>query len=211
MPFPLPRRWLVLGGALLATSVAAMWPRAKDDSAIEVVAPVERVGQNKLKSDPPSDERARLQPGSAVESVAPSATTDKPEPKIERNLSQAPHAPAPGNRLERLRTPTKADDLKVEDLFGATNWNPPPPPPPPQQALPPPVPTAPPFPYAVAGSIADLNGPMVVFMKQNQDFVVRVGDVLENTYRVDAIDEQSVTVTYLPLNLKQVVALSAPK
>jgi hypothetical protein len=48
---------------------------------------------------------------------------------------------------------------------------------------------------------------MIVFNRQNQDFVLRVGDILEQTYRVEAIDTRSVTVTYLPLGLTQAVVI----
>jgi hypothetical protein len=98
--------------------------------------------------------------------------------------------------------------VEIQDLFGAKDWNPPPPPPVRQKPLPPPVPTAPPFPYTVSGSVADANGLMIVFAnRQKQDFVLRIGDVLEQTYRVEAINPQSVTLTYLPLGLTQVVPI----
>jgi hypothetical protein len=44
---------------------------------------------------------------------------------------------------------------------------------------------------------------MIVFANQNQNFAVRAGEVLEKTYRVESIDSQAVTVTYLPLGLTQ--------
>jgi hypothetical protein len=76
-----------------------------------------------------------------------------------------------------------------------------------EKPLPPAAPTPPPFPYTIAGSVADANGLMIVFNRQNQDFVLRVGDILEQTYRVEAIDTRSVTVTYLPLGLTQAVVI----
>ena len=163
----LPRRWLVLYGALFATVAAAVWPRADDGAALEVVAPVAR-----------SSEAA---PGG------------KPVTAVAAAL------PELGERLERPRA-----DKEVENLFGPTSWIPPAPKVAPVMPEPP---TAPPFPYASAGSLADKDGPMVVFMKQNQHFIVRRGDVLESTYRIDEIQPRSVTVTYLPLNLQQVVPL----
>ena len=132
--------------------------------------------------------------------VAPVTRRDD-APAREQQSSSRPGLPALGERLERPRSPAE-----VQDLFGIKNWNPPPPPVR-HKPLPPAAPTAPPFPYTVAGSAADVNGPMIVFNRQKQDFVMRIGDVLEQTYRVEAIDPQSVTVTYLPLGLTQVVPI----
>ena len=165
----LPRRWRVLFGALFATVAAAVWPRADDGTALDVVAPVARSSE--------------------------ASSSAKPAPPAAAVL------PALGERLERPRAAKE-----VENLFGATSWIPPAP-----KVVPivPPPPTAPPFPYASAGSLADKDGAMVVFMKQNQHFIVRRGDVLESTYRIDEIQPRSVVVTYLPLGLQQVVPLGA--
>ena len=136
----------------------------------------------------------------APEVVAPVTRRDD-APARGQQLPGQPELPRLGERLERPHTPAK-----VQDLFGTTDLNPPPPPVR-EKPLPPAAPTAPPFPYTIAGSVADANGLMIVFNRQNQDFVLRVGDVLEQTYRVEAIDPQSVTVTYLPLGLTQAVVI----
>jgi hypothetical protein len=39
--------------------------------------------------------------------------------------------------------------------------------------------------------------------------VVRAGDLLDENYRVEAIDPQSVTVRYLPLKITQVLPMGA--
>jgi hypothetical protein len=167
------RSRLILGGALLATVVASVWPSAEERSTPEVVPPVAR------------DE------GAAPARQAPAARTELPR------LSE---------RLERA--PTVADEVK--DLFAATSWDRPSGG---QGARPakPAAPTAPAFPYAIAGTLVDGDGLMVVFAKQNQDFVVRVGDVLDGDYRIDSIDRQSITVTYLPLRVTQVLPMGAPQ
>ena len=143
--------------------------------------------------------------GTAVQVVAPVMNRNA-GPSEARQQSADSALPNLGEQLERPHA-----NSEVRDLFGARSWNPPPPPPVVQKQLPPTPPTAPPFPYGIAGSVADGNGLMVVFTKQNQDFVLRVGDVLEQTYRVDAIDAQSVALTYLPLGLAQLVPMGASK
>ena len=158
-----PRRWLVLGGLLLATVVASVWPRGEESPALEI--------------------------------VAPSARGNEATPRSGQALSAAAGLPSLGDRLERPQGATK-----VENLFAATSWNPP-------AKLAASAPSAPPFPYAVAGNLVDNGVPTVVFMKQNQHFVLRAGEVLENTYRIDRIDSRSIAVTYLPLGHPQILPL----
>lgn len=80
---------------------------------------------------------------------------------------------------------------------------PPPPPPPPQEAA---APTAPPFPYAWVGRFVD-EAPRAVIAGPNGTWVLRQGEVIEGQWRLDAIAERQLTVTYLPLSQEQTVAL----
>jgi len=89
--------------------------------------------------------------------------------------------------------------------FAHQDWTPPPPPPPPPQpAPPPPPPTAPPLPFTFIGkSVAD--GAWEVYLARgDRTYVVHgKGDVIDGTYRVDAIAPPVLTLTYLPLNQVQ--------
>jgi hypothetical protein len=92
-------------------------------------------------------------------------------------------------------------------LFGAKDWNPPP------RRFDKAVTSAPTDRAAIPLHRFRQRGRrdslMIVFAnRQKQDFVLRIGDVLEQTYRVEAIDPQSVTLTYLPLRLTQVVPIA---
>jgi hypothetical protein len=160
-------RWIILGGALLATVVASVWPKGQESRTIEVVRP--------------ASERERAPPR-------------QPPPLEDAAL------PAVGVLRGRQN-----DEAEIRDLFGPKSWNTPPPraPQKPSPPAPPPAPMAPPFPYSITGKVVDANGTMIVFANQNQHFAVRAGELLEQTYRVDAIDSQTVTVTYLPLGLTQ--------
>lgn len=161
-------RWIILGGTLLATVVASVWPKGQETPMTEVVLPaIDRE---------PALPRQRMQPGKQAA---------LPELSV---LRERQH-----------------EDAEIQDLFGAKSWNTPAPqvqqkpsPPPP-----PPPPMAPPFPYNIAGRVVDAHGTTIVFSDQNQNFAVRTGEVLAKTYRVESIDSQAVTVTYLPLGLTQ--------
>jgi hypothetical protein len=182
MRLPHSRRF-ILGAALLAAIVASLWPEAPQNQLAAIVEPALPQGAA------PAHEKNRVA-----------------EPELPRIDSLRPRPPQRGG---------------AANLFAAENWNPPPPPPPrpakapppppaPQpvaEAAPPPPPSAPPFPYTVAGSVADTKGKMVVFSKQNENFVLRTGEMLEQSYRLDTIEAESVTLTYLPLGLAQRVPL----
>lgn len=81
---------------------------------------------------------------------------------------------------------------------------PPPPPPPVAQEAPPPM--APVFPYAWVGRFVD-EVPRVVIVGPNRTWVLVSGEVIEGQWRVGAMAERQLTVTYLPLNQDQSVAL----
>ena len=146
----------------------------------------------------------RAQETSVGEVVVPAAQRESP-PAEQASPTPAPsNLPSLGSRKEQRQTAPE-----VRDLFGSKSWNPPPPPPQAKRApaVPAPPPAPPPFPYAVVGSIVDTNGVMVMFTNQQQNLIVRIGEVFASNYRVDAVDPESVTLTYIPLGMTQRVPL----
>jgi hypothetical protein len=107
--------------------------------------------------------------------------------------------------LERLHPQPKQQikQGKNGNAFGSTSWYVPPPPPPPPPPAPPPVPTAPTVPFTFLGLYEESSKTIVMLIKGDQVFTVSVGDVIENTYRIDHVERGSVEITYLPLNIKQ--------
>jgi hypothetical protein len=66
------------------------------------------------------------------------------------------------------------------------------------------------LPFAFIGKLID-DGKTIVFLtKADRNYVVRLGDTIDGTYRVDEIGEQSMTLTYLPLESKQSLAVGSP-
>ena len=94
------------------------------------------------------------------------------------------------------------------NAFESKSWYVPPPAPPPSLApppipLPPPTPTAPPLPFTYLGKYQDSAMPVIFLVRGDRILMVRTGDVIEGTYRVDGIVGAALGLTYLPLNIKQ--------
>lgn len=96
------------------------------------------------------------------------------------------------------------------EAFTTKDWTPPPPPPPPP--APPPPPSAPQLPFVFVGKQFK-DGEWSVFLASQQfgNQIVRKGDVIENTYRVEAINPPTLQLTYLPLKQAQQLAIGIAK
>ncbi len=114
-------------------------------------------------------------------------------------------------RLARLES-QQAGKKGVGDAFNPTSWYVPPPPPPPPVVVakpivvappPIPVPTAPPLPFVYLGRVGDTDTRTIILSKGDHVYTVAVGDVIENTYRVEKPTAGTVNLTYLPLNIAQ--------
>ncbi|NOU01299.1 MAG: hypothetical protein HOO95_06980 [Gallionella sp.] len=115
--------------------------------------------------------------------------------------------------LERLAglESQQIDKKRVGDAFNITSWYVPPPAPrmtvkpvvvaPP----PPPVPTAPPLPFTYLGRYGDTETRTIILSKGDRVYTVAVGEVIENTYRVEKFTPGVVHLTYLPLNIEQLL------
>jgi hypothetical protein len=180
MTISLRTRRTLLAGALAAAIVASVWPRAEQSAAPQVVAAV----------TPQTEAAAKAQP--AIAALPPSP------------------------RLPERATGSRSG--KVQDLFTPTDWNPPPPraraprakprDPVVEVAVAPAPPAAPPFQYVLSGTLVDSDGALLVFAKEQETFVVRIGEVLDRQYRVEGVDARAITLTYLPLNLMQRIPAS---
>ena len=72
----------------------------------------------------------------------------------------------------------------------------------------PPVPTAPPFPFSYFGKYERSGDKTVYFLAQgDRVYDVHVGDVLDNTYSVDGVQNGQLRFTYLPLKIEQAMSL----
>lgn len=103
--------------------------------------------------------------------------------------------------LDKLkRAPVHANAVNV---FASKSWYVPPPPP---KALPPPPPTAPPLPFTYMGKLSDTPGNLTIFLvRGDQVYTVKPGDVIDTIYRVEGVNAGQLTLTYLPLDVKQTI------
>lgn len=100
-----------------------------------------------------------------------------------------------------------AKSAKWRNLFVSSSWTPPAVP---AKPLPPvvvPAPTAPVFPFQYVGKKLEDSVWEVYLSRGDQSFLVRVGGMLEGTYRIDSITPQRLTVTYLPLGQSQSLSI----
>ena len=98
-----------------------------------------------------------------------------------------------------------------EDLFALPR--PPAPAPPPRTravaAPPPPVPTAPPLPFKYLGTMID-GGTTTLFVSEGgQNFSLKPGEAVNDTYRLESLNESQAVFVYVPLGERQVLAIGS--
>ncbi len=106
------------------------------------------------------------------------------------------------------------------DLFGSTAWTPKRPQVSQEQqaiiaqrqaarvAAPPPAPTAPPLQFTYIGKAIEGNRTWVFLSQDGENYVTRVGQKVDDQYRLDTINEEEVLFTYLPLDTRQTLAIN---
>lgn len=94
----------------------------------------------------------------------------------------------------------------IPDLFKSTSWYVPPPPAPAPPPLPPPKPTAPPLPFAFIGQYIDGNRKLIILTRGERLMTVSIGDVIDNTYKVESMRNGQLIFVYLPLSTTQALS-----
>jgi hypothetical protein len=177
-------RHLALGAALLGAAALVVFGDRTPDA--EVAEAVERPAARAVRPAPPTARPA--QPARA--------DGDKGRPI----LALVPRAVLIGD----------SDSAFGQDQhggagapFGRQDWTPPPPQPVVQAAPPPPPPSAPPLPFTFIGKAVGDGAWEVYLARGERTYVARVNEVIDGTYRVDAIAPPILKLTYLPLNQVQ--------
>jgi hypothetical protein len=211
-------RATLLIAALAATLGAVYWAsRLPVDEA-----PAEGRPSSERRPDPERAMVAARGPGARDDDAAPSAATgarpsdSTPTGAVRRRDTSADASRGLDlSRLQRRRSAEPSDDL-----FGETDFSPPKPLPkrpiarPAEEiaaAPPPPAPPAPPpVPFTYLGRLAEGQQTTVFLAAGDRNLVVKAGDVIDNTYRVDEVGDRVLMLTYLPQNVKQPLPIGAP-
>ncbi|WP_374592283.1 hypothetical protein [Aquabacterium sp.] len=201
--------------ALLAILAATAWSLLQDDEP----APRHRQGAGKAASrqatgaDPALSGARSLRSARAADGAAPAAAASSASAALQGLTEQ----------VARWQTRGAFDTLgEVGNAAWSSKVPPPPPPPKHVPPPPPPPPVAPPFPYQWVGRWQEPAAPaapasasakraatreLAVITGPNQTWVVKPGDVIEGQWRIDAITDTSVQLTYLPLSQTQTISM----
>ncbi|WP_211462932.1 hypothetical protein [Collimonas silvisoli] len=154
-----------------------------------------------------------LSGGSAESKLIEPVTRTASNPASNRHAeNNKPAAAAAAAVLPKTIAPPARASLEqagANNLFAANSWTPPPPPPPKElPPPPPPPPTAPPMPFNFVGLLQDQAKPTAFLAKDDQLLLVKAGDTVEGSYRIDAVSAKEIVLTYLPLNQRQSILIS---
>ncbi|MGO4313457.1 hypothetical protein AB4Z35_27020 [Pseudomonas sp. KB_15] len=71
------------------------------------------------------------------------------------------------------------------------------------------VPTAPPLPFQFVGKLDDRSDLQVFLQNGEKIYVVRKGDVIDQTWRIERISNEELSLVYLPLHLSQTLSVGS--
>lgn len=187
-PIPAKVRRALLLGLLAATVAAAVFEPAEDEIAQPASA-----GKNPVRAEHRPEAK-------------------KPEPAEREPINPEPgktgpqHADISGLQLDKLKRAAAPNHKKEPELFPAKSWYIAPPE---QKPAPLAPPAAPPLPFSYMGKLMEDGKPVVFLNIRERNFIVKEGDIVAGNYRVEKIQPQMVTMTYLPLNMQQTLMMGA--
>jgi hypothetical protein len=142
----------------------------------------------------------------AVSGIDESDVSGEPRASRERSEPAAKEA-----RLVLARISREPLDTVEADIFAARSWQPAPPPPPPSRpaAAVDARPTAPALPFAYAGQLGDpQTGKLIIYLTRSDTvYTVSAGDVIDESYRIEAITDRQITFVYLPMKAQQTLTI----
>lgn len=71
------------------------------------------------------------------------------------------------------------------------------------------VPTAPPMPFQFIGRMDDRTDLQVFLQNGEKIYVVRKGDVIDETWKIEGISDMELSLVYLPLHLSQTLSVGS--
>lgn len=70
--------------------------------------------------------------------------------------------------------------------------------------------TPPPLQFKYLGKVIDGNQTKIILSLSDEKIVVNLGERIDDQYRFDAIDNEAITLTYLPLDVEQILIINNP-
>lgn len=178
------KRKLLLGGALIATLIAVILVDEEPEEEGVNTAMVEPMQSAKSGND-----RAKAQEKNTEYldiSKLGQRTFDPSAGKLFASTNWTPKKPA----LSLEEQAAKAEEQRAK------------------AAAPPPAPTAPPLQFKYAGKAISDNQTWVFLSRSGENHIAKIGGKVTDQYRLDAINDTAITLTYLPLNIKQTLTLT---
>ncbi|SEL01103.1 secretion system X translation initiation factor [Nitrosovibrio tenuis] len=142
--------------------------------------------------------------GRAVEDTMPRKEVRPPENQPAKETGRDAANEAEQLQLERLER--RKFSAQAGDIFRNQSWAPPPPP----ASSKPPPPAPPPLQFKYLGRVTEGDETRVFLALAERNYIVRPGENIDSQYRMDAVNEHAITLTYLPLNAKQMLAIAGP-
>lgn len=133
-------------------------------------------------------------------------------PRAVRSVESSKEVAVGGRTVMSIK-PRADDPDHPPALFASAAWAPPKEREAPARPSPAPAvveraaPQLPSLPFRVLGRFVDESGPGVFLQHNDRNLVVRVGDNVADHYVVEALNEDAVTLRYLPLNQRQTLDL----
>lgn len=115
------------------------------------------------------------------------------------------------SRFDLARIDRDPNEAVITDVFAPKSWYRPPPPQPQLTIVQPAAPVVPALPFRYLGQLGEVDGKVTIYLAKGEKvYIARVGEVLDEQYRLDAIQETQLTFTFLPME-KQQVLMVPPK
>jgi hypothetical protein len=179
------KRKLLLGGALIATLVAVVLVDEGDEENKEgMINTVEPVQPAKSSAD-----RAKNQENNS-------------EYLDISKLGQRKFDPSAGELFASTTWTPKKPQISLEEQAAAKAAEIA------KASAPPPAPTAPPLPFKYAGKAISDNQTWVFLSQPGENLIAKIGEKINDKYRLNSINDDTVTITYLPLNIKQTLTIT---
>jgi hypothetical protein len=135
-------------------------------------------------------------------------TVESRTPRKELRTEQSSVAREAANEAEQLqleRLDRRKFSAQAGDIFRHQSWAPPPPPP-----SKPPPPSPPPLQFKYLGRVTEGDETRVFLALAERNYIVKPGENIDSQYRMDEVNDHVITLTYLPLNARQMLAIAGP-